>query len=42
MLNLAFEYLKRGNNNNLLKENLFRFSVGLNLSDLWFGKRKYD
>jgi hypothetical protein len=40
--NLGFEYMKRGNNNNLLKENLFRFSLGLNLTDLWFGKRKYE
>lgn len=42
MVNLGFEYGKRGNNDNVLKENLFRFSVGLNFSDLWFGKRKYD
>ncbi|MFL5741859.1 MAG: hypothetical protein ACJ75B_16675 [Flavisolibacter sp.] len=42
MLNLALEYGKRGNDNNLLKENLFRFSASFNLSDLWFGKKKYD
>ena len=42
VLNLGFEYSKRGNNNNSLKENLFRLSVGLNFSDLWFTKRKYD
>lgn len=41
-LNLAFEYGRRGNNDNLLRENLFRFSVGLNLNDMWFRKRKYD
>jgi len=40
--NLGFEYMKRGNNNNLLKENLFRVSLGLNLTDLWFGKKKYE
>lgn len=40
--NLGFEYMKRGNDNNLLKENLFRISLGLNLTDLWFGKRKYE
>lgn len=40
-INLALEYIKRGNNSNIVKENLFRISVGLNLSDLWFGKRKY-
>lgn len=42
MLNLGFEYGKRGNNDNLLKENLFRISIGLNFTDLWFVKKKYD
>ena len=42
LFNLGFEYIKRGNDNNLLKENMFRFSLGLNLSDFWFGKKKYD
>lgn len=42
IINLGFEYMKRGNNENLLKENFFRFSLGLNFTDLWFGKRKYD
>lgn len=42
MLNLGLEYSKRGKNDNLLKENLFRVSVGINLSDLWFNKRRYD
>lgn len=42
MVNLAFEYGKRGNNDNLLKENLFRFSIGINLTDLWFVKRQYE
>lgn len=42
VINLGLEYMKRGNDNNLLKENLFRFSLGLNLTDLWFGKRKYE
>lgn len=41
-INLAFEYLKRGNNDNLLKENMFRFSVGFALSDFWFVKKKYE
>lgn len=41
-LSLGFEYMKRGNDNNLLKENLFRFSLGVNLTDLWFGKKKYE
>jgi hypothetical protein len=42
VINLGFEYMKRGNDDNLLKENLFRLSLGLNLTDLWFGKRKYE
>ncbi|MGZ5189404.1 MAG: hypothetical protein ACXWCZ_00210 [Flavisolibacter sp.] len=42
MLNLAFDFVKRGNNDNLLKENMFRVSAGFNLSDLWFIKKKYD
>jgi hypothetical protein len=42
LINLAFEYGKRGNNNNLLRENTFRFSLGFSLSDFWFIKRKYD
>ncbi|MFN2457740.1 MAG: hypothetical protein ABR502_06045 [Chitinophagaceae bacterium] len=42
VINLALEYSKRGNNDNLLKENMFRISLGLNFSDIWFNKRKYD
>ncbi len=42
LINLGFEYIKRGNNDNLLRENLFRLSVGMSLSDLWFIKRRYD
>lgn len=42
MLNLGFEYIRRGNNDNVLKENLFRISAGFSFSDLWFNKRKYD
>ena len=42
IINIALEYARRGNNNNLLKENLFRVSIGLSFSDLWFSKRKYD
>jgi len=41
-INISFEYIKRGNNDNLLKENLFRLSFGLSFSDLWFVKRKYE
>lgn len=42
IINLAVEYSKRGNDKNQIKEDLLRFSVGLNFTDLWFGKRKYD
>ncbi|MFI5130618.1 MAG: hypothetical protein ACHQFX_11530 [Chitinophagales bacterium] len=42
LINVAFEYIKRGNNENLLKENLFRISIGFSVSDLWFSKRKYE
>ncbi len=41
-VNMAFEYISRGNNTNLLKENNFRISAGFSLSDIWFGKKKYD
>jgi hypothetical protein len=41
-VNLGFEYGKRGNNTNLLRENMFRISVGFTLSDLWFIKKKYN
>ena len=42
IVNLAFEFIKRGNNDNVLKENLFRLSAGFSLSDVWFIKRKYE
>lgn len=42
MINLSFEFIKRGNNDNALKENMFRISAGLSLSDFWFVKKKYD
>jgi len=42
LVNIALEYGKRGNDNNLLKENLFRLSIGVNFTDLWFGKRTFQ
>ena len=42
IINLALEYNKRGSNSNVLKDDLFRVSLGLSLSDLWFIKRKYE
>ncbi|HET7896597.1 MAG TPA: hypothetical protein VFL47_02985, partial [Flavisolibacter sp.] len=42
ILNFGFEFTRRGNDQNVIKENLFRLSLGLNFTDFWFGKRKYD
>lgn len=42
LINLALEYIKRGNNDNLLKENMFRLSASFSLSDFWFAKKKYE
>ena len=43
IINTAFEIGKRGNKNNNISESFFRFSVGLNLGDIsWFRKRKYE
>jgi hypothetical protein len=42
IINLGLEFIKRGNSDNLLKENLFRISVGLSFSDFWFVRRKYE
>lgn len=42
VVNLSLEYIKRGDNSNLVKENLFRFSASFSLSDNWFQKRKYN
>lgn len=42
VINLAFEYNKRGNDQSRIREDLFRLSVNFNFTDLWFGKRRYD
>lgn len=42
VINAAFEIGRRGNDDNKIRENFFRISVGLSLSDIWFIKRKYD
>ena len=42
VINTAFELCYRGNNSNEIKESLFRLSLGLNLSDIWFNKPKYQ
>jgi len=42
-LDLGFEFGARGKNNKeAIREQFFNFSIGLNLSDKWFRKRKYD
>jgi hypothetical protein len=42
LLNLAFQFGKRGSNLNSYQENFFQFTFGYSLSDIWFNKRKYD
>jgi hypothetical protein len=40
---LSTQYSQRGTiNNGLVKEDIFRINLGLNLSDLWFQKRGYN
>jgi hypothetical protein len=41
-INWAVEFGARGNKSNNLRESLLKISLGLNLSDIWFNKRKYD
>ncbi|HPT14459.1 MAG TPA: hypothetical protein PK796_06685 [Bacteroidales bacterium] len=42
-LNIAFEAGGRGTTqNNLIRENYFRFTLGASIFDRWFLKRKYD
>ncbi|WP_026309658.1 hypothetical protein [Niabella aurantiaca] len=40
IINLGLEYMKRGNNNSPLQENMYRITVGFSLTDMWFGKRR--
>ena len=42
VINISAEYLKRGNNDNPINEDMFRISFGFTLSDFWFTKRKYE
>lgn len=41
-INTAFEIGYRGNRENDIRESLFKVSLGLNLSDIWFNKPKYQ
>jgi hypothetical protein len=42
MLNTAIEFGTRGDKKTNLRESTLRISVGLSLSDLWFGRQKYQ
>lgn len=42
VINTNFELGFRGNNKNIIKESMFRISLGLSLSDIWFYKRVYN
>lgn len=42
MLNTAIEFGSRGDKKSNLRESTLRISVGLSLSDLWFGRAKYN
>jgi hypothetical protein len=42
ILNTAIEFGGRGNKNSSIKENILRISFGLQLSDIWFRRAKYD
>lgn len=42
IINIGAEYVRRGNDQNTIKEDMYRISIGLNFTDFWFGKRKYD
>jgi hypothetical protein len=41
VINLGIEYGRRGDKNSAIRENFFRLALGLNLSDIWFQKKKY-
>ncbi len=42
IINTAIEFGQRGSKTNLVKENFFKISVGLAMSDIWFIKRQYN
>ncbi len=41
-VNTSFEIGMKGNKTNEIRENIFRLSLGFNLSDIWFTKPKYQ
>ena len=42
LLNAAIEFGSRGDKKSNLRDNTFKVSVGFSLSDLWFGRSKYQ
>jgi len=42
ILNTAIEFGTRGDKKSNLRESTLRISIGLSLSDLWFGRQKYQ
>lgn len=42
IINTSFEFGQRGNTNSAVRENFFRVSLGLSMSDIWFIKRQYN
>lgn len=42
IMNFAFEYGNRGNNNNNVTESTYKVSFGFSLSDIWFLRQKYQ
>jgi len=42
VINISAEYIKRGNNDNPINEDMIRLSFGFTLSDFWFTKHKYN
>ncbi|MEO6135923.1 MAG: hypothetical protein ABIP35_12265 [Ginsengibacter sp.] len=42
IMNIAFEYGKRGNKSNNITESIYKISVGFSLGDVWFRRQKYD
>jgi long-subunit fatty acid transport protein len=43
MINITGEYVMRGNTKNgMIKENLYRLTIGFTLSDIWFKQRKFQ
>jgi hypothetical protein len=41
-MDLGLEYGNRGNSSNVIKENIFRVTLGFSLSDVWFRRQKYQ